>query len=24
MWWDGQVPEILGVVGHDDDPLFLT
>lgn len=24
MWWDGPVPEILGVVGHDDDPLFLT
>lgn len=23
MWWDGPVPEILGVVGHDDDPLFL-
>jgi hypothetical protein len=24
MWWDGPVPEILGVVGHDDNPADLT
>jgi hypothetical protein len=24
MWWDGPEPEILGVVGHNEDPGFLT
>jgi hypothetical protein len=24
MWWASDVPELLGVVGHDDDPRSLT